>query len=401
MTAFKQPLRSFCDFIGRGISPKYVEVDGIVVVNQKCIRDGRVDFAITRLTHKNTTIKTERLVRPWDILVNSTGTGTLGRTASMREFQGNNPITVDSHVTIVRPNPELISPGYLALRIRQCEDAIVNMARGATNQVELSALDLGELLISVLSRPAQDAIAEKIFNYDDLIENNVRRIELLDEAARLIYREWFISLRYPGHEHTKFVDGVPEGWDRTTIAKSTDFLSRGISPSYDDDAPCLVLNQKCIRDGLLDLGPARHQSKKVPVAKLVRVGDVLVNSTGAGTLGRVAQVLEEVPDCTVDSHVTIVRPREGLSLTWFGMTLISMQSVIEGMGKGATNQTELSKTDLGELRLTIPSESVLKEFDQVVAPLRQQVQVLRNQNKALQKARDLLLPRLMSGEIAI
>jgi type I restriction enzyme S subunit len=319
----------------------------------------------------------------------------------MREFQGNNPITVDSHVTIVRPNPELISPGYLALRIRQCEDAIVNMARGATNQVELSALDLGELLISVLSRPAQDAIAEKIFNYDDLIENNVRRIELLDEAARLIYREWFISLRYPGHEHTKFVDGVPEGWDRTTIAKSTDFLSRGISPSYDDDAPCLVLNQKCIRDGLLDLGPARHQSKKVPVAKLVRVGDVLVNSTGAGTLGRVAQVLEEVPDCTVDSHVTIVRPREGLSLTWFGMTLISMQSVIEGMGKGATNQTELSKTDLGELRLTIPSESVLKEFDQVVAPLRQQVQVLRNQNKALQKARDLLLPRLMSGEIAI
>jgi len=82
------------------------------------------------------------------------------------------------------------------------------------------------------------------------------------------------------------------------------------------------------------------------------------------------------------------------------MALVSMQSVIEGMGKGATNQTELSKTDLGELKLT-PSKAVSDEFDQLVSPLRRQVQVLRNQCKALQRARDLLLPRLMSGEIEV
>ncbi len=261
--------------------------------------------------------------------------------------------------------------------------------------------DLHAYRVRVPDLAAQVSIANKLSVYDDLIDNNKRRIKLLEEAARLTYRGWFVRFRFPGHELTKIQNGLPEGWHRAAITDLAEFLSRGISPAYDDDVQGLVINQKCVRDGLLDLGPARHQSKKVPASKFVRVGDVLVNSTGAGTLGRVAQVLEEIPDCTVDSHVTIVRPRENLSPAWFGMALVSMQSVIEGMGKGATNQTELSKTDLGELKLTVPSKSVSDEFDQLVSPLRRQVQVLRNQCKALQKARDLLLPRLISGEIDV
>jgi type I restriction enzyme S subunit len=247
----------------------------------------------------------------------------------------------------------------------------------------------------------QDRITGFIRAYDLLIENNCRRIRLLEDVVKQVYREWFVRLRFPGHEHSVPENGVPKGWMRSTIAECTEFLSRGISPTYDDDASGLVLNQKCIRGGLLDLGPARHQSKKPPASKMVQVGDVLVNSTGAGTLGRVAQVMEEIGDCTVDSHITIVRSKAELSASWFGMTLVSMQSLIEGMGKGATNQTELSKTDLGEVKLIVPPISLAMEFEQLVSPLRRQTQVLRNQNVALEKGRDLLLPRLMSGEIEV
>jgi len=279
-------------------------------------------------------------------------------------------------------------------------EALAGSAKGAA-QNNLNAGQVKEFEIPWFPIERQEAIADRLWQIDDLIENNRRRIKLLEEATRLIFREWFVHLRYPGHEHNQIANGVPVGWYETNIRESTEFLSRGISPSYDDDAPGLVINQKCIRDGLLDLEPARRQSKKVPAPKVVQVGDVLVNSTGAGTLGRVAQVMEDIADCTVDSHVTIVRPNPDLGVAWFGMTLLSLQSLIEGMGKGATNQTELSKTDLGEVKLVIPPVALAAEFEQLVSPLRRQTQVLRNQNVALQKGRDLLLPRLMSGEITI
>ena len=90
----------------------------------------------------------------------------------------------------------------------------------------------------------------------------------------------------------------------------TSFISRGIAPKYDDAGPGIVINQKCVRNGRLSLGPARHQSKEVPKDKAVRIWDVLINSTGEGTLGRVAQIQEGIANCTVDSHLTIVRPHE-------------------------------------------------------------------------------------------
>lgn len=308
--------------------------------------------------------------------------------------------TFESHLIRVRLNTDIANPDFYFYYLNSSITPVKSIVTQGV-QAGIRASELSEIQVFVPELGTQHRIAAILAAYDDMIEINRRRIKLLEGAARLIYREWFVRLRFPGHEHTKIENGLPEGWHQAAIADLTDFLSRGISPSYDDDAPGLVINQKCIRDGLLDLGPARRQSKKVPNSKLVLAGDVLVNSTGAGTLGRVAQVLEEIPDCTVDSHVTIVRPREDLSQAWFGMALVSMQSVIEGMGKGATNQTELSKTDLGELKLSVPSKLVSDEFDQLVSPLRRQVQVLRNQCKALQSARDLLLPRLMSGEIEV
>ncbi|MDY0095776.1 MAG: restriction endonuclease subunit S [Candidatus Vecturithrix sp.] len=192
----------------------------------------------------------------------------------------------------------------------------------------------------------QGRIASILSAYDNLIENNRRRIQLLEQAARLLYKEWFVYLRFPGHEHSKIVDGVPEGWERTTVGELASFISRGITPKYDDDAPGIVINQKCIRNRMVSLDLARHQTKKVPPAKLVQSCDVLINSTGAGTLGRVAQLLFSIDEGTVDSHVTIVRPKKGVPIHYFGMHITGLESYIATLGRGATNQTELSKDDV-------------------------------------------------------
>ncbi|MCA9046375.1 MAG: hypothetical protein KDA69_18765, partial [Planctomycetaceae bacterium] len=228
-----------------------------------------------------------------------------------------------------------------------------------------------------------------------------RRMALLEESVRLLYREWFVRLRFPGHEHTRIVDGVPEGWERRTLNKLTSFLKRRITPTYDDEAEGLVINQKCIRDGRVNLDLARRQSKQVPPERLIQLGDVLVNSTGEGTLGRVAQVKVIIPNCTVDTHVTIVRPVDDVARHYFGLAVMDWEPRFSTMGKGATNQTELSPATIGETEIVMPSHILLEQFELFAEPLYEQVTNLVNQNQKLRAARDLLLPRLMSSEIAV
>lgn len=268
-------------------------------------------------------------------------------------------------------------------------------------QDNLSQEKLLSIQFSVPSVDEQRRIANVLSAYDDLIENNRRRMALLEDAARQLYREWFVRLRFPGHEHTKIVKGVPEGWEYKPIMKLTCFLSRGITPIYDDDANGLVINQKCIRNGRLDLSFVRHQSREYKSDRQVQHGDVLVNSTGEGTLGRVAQVLAPIENCTVDTHVTIVRPTSSIGIHYFGQALMAWESRFSTMGRGATNQTELSPKQIGSVDILVPPRSLIQQFEDFATPSFRQIWVLMDQNQKLRIARDLLLPKLMSGEVPV
>jgi len=178
-------------------------------------------------------------------------------------------------------------------------------------------------------------------------------------------------------------------------------LSRGITPKYDDAAPGLVINQKCIRGGLLSLAAARRQSKEVKPERLLQVGDILINSTGTGTLGRVAQVRSEIPNCTADTHVTIVRPLDTECFGYFGVALLELEPLLSTMGVGATNQTELGRVNIAALSLIEPSPDIRKEFQAIIWPIFTQVETLAKTNNLLSAARDELLPKLMSGAIRV
>jgi type I restriction enzyme S subunit len=105
-----------------------------------------------------------------------------------------------------------------------------------TTMLNLSTEIVSALPIRYPALGVQQRIADILFSYDELIENNRRRMVLLEEAVRQLYREWFVRLRFPGHEHTRITNGVPEGWERRSISELTVFLGRGIAPHYDDDA---------------------------------------------------------------------------------------------------------------------------------------------------------------------
>lgn len=293
-------------------------------------------------------------------------------------------------------------PRFIAYFLQTMSFASQNAA-GAVPGVNRNHLHAMEVRVPILA--VQRRIAEVLSAYDGLIENCQRRIRILEEVARALYREWFVLFRYPGHENVPLVSSplgeVPKKWAIVALADLTDLISRGIAPRYAEDGPSIVINQKCIRDQRLNLGPARRQQKPIPSDKLVRVGDVLINSTGVGTLGRVAQVLSAVEACTVDTHVTIVRPKAGTDPDYFGVALLSLESSFERMGIGATGQTELGRGAIGAVELCVPPRELSVRFGELVRPMRAESDVLSRRIENLRKTRDLLLPRLLSGKIGL
>lgn len=247
----------------------------------------------------------------------------------------------------------------------------------------------------------QRRIADILSAYDDLIENNRKQIKLLEEAAQRLYKEWFVDLRFPGHDHTKIVDGVPEGWEKTTVSNISSILRRGISPKYNDQAELMVINQKCIRQTVVTFDEARRQEKLFPEEMNLQDSDTVICSTGAGTLGRVGQIFGNYPQTTFDSHVTLVRAKSGFGKQYLFHFLKCCQSYLMGMGKGSTNQLELSRRTIQDLEILIPLEEIGQMFESLVQSIHDKISAVNAEIDRLQSARDRLLPKLMSGEVEV
>ena len=318
------------------------------------------------------------------------------------------PVMCASFCKLIRIDPERALPGYV-FRVLQAAyadgrlDSFQVQSTGITNFKWKPFLE--HFTIKLPDPEVQRRVAAALDLFDDLIENNRRRVEVLEEMARAIYREWFVKFRYPGHENVPLIDSalgpIPEGWIARPLREVSSVVARGISPKYADEGEWVVLNQKCVRDGRVSFGPSRRQERAVSDAKRIRTGDVLINSTGVGTLGRVAMYRGPSAGVTVDSHVTISRPAEESLNPWYALSILGMQAEIERLGAGATGQTELRKTDVEALELVQPVAAVLDAFSVAVSPLLEQVDVFLTQIETLSALRDLLLPKLVTGQIEV
>ncbi len=194
------------------------------------------------------------------------------------------------------------------------------------------------------------------------------------------------------------------GWEAAKLGEITSFLNRGISPKYVEDGGILVLNQRCIRDHCISFDQARrHDSNARSVnGRQIQAGDVLVNSTGTGTLGRVAQLRTEPPEpATVDSHVTIVRPRPGLFFNeFFGYMLRNIEDELKESGDGCGGQTELSRTLLAN-KFVVCFPKSLPEQRWIVGILDEAFEGIAtakaNAEKNLQNSRALFESHLHNG----
>lgn len=284
---------------------------------------------------------------------------------------------------------------YWLMRTHSYQRSIANSSTGSTVH-HTSPSKIYDFRFKAPCFEKQREIAHILFSYEYLIENNQKQIKLLEESAQRLYKEWFVDSRFPGWENTKIVDGVPEGWEKTTISSVSSVLRRGISPKYNDNATFTVINQKCIRQTIVDFSESRKQEKTFSSEMALIDGDTVICSTGAGTLGRVGQVFGSPTNATFDSHVTLVRTNGRIGAQLLFQSLKDQQTYLQDSGKGSTNQLELSRTTIAECPVFIPSEPVSKHFEVLVQPIHDLISKISQSILSLQNSKDMMLSKLMN-----
>lgn len=282
-------------------------------------------------------------------------------------------------------NPRFV---YFALKCLGLERFNVGGANPTLNRNHIHGLP-----IYLPKRKVQDDIVSVLSVYDDLIENNRRRITLLEEAAQLLYREWFVHFRFPGHEHVKIKDGLPEGWERRPLLDLAD-ITMGQSPKsqfYNDHGDGLPFHQ-----GVTDYGFRfiSHRTYSTMVTKIAEAKDILVSVRAP--VGRINITRDKI---VLGRGLAAIRSRNRhQSFLFYALKNHFYAEDIIGSGAiyAATNKKELEGQEL-----IVPSSTLLTEFEAQAAPIDEQIANLTSQNEKLALARDLLLPRLMNGEIAV
>lgn len=361
--------------VGRGIAPKYDDDGDFLVVNQRCIRDGRVSLDIARRHNSGARkVKADKVLSAGDVLVNSTGVGTLGRTAPLRDVQSS--ITADSHVTILRPLPD-ISSRWFAYAVSALEPEIENLAEGSTGQTELSRHRLADLELTVPPLSEQRAIAATLGALDDKIESNRRIIGLIPRLVRahvnsaISHSSTFISVS----DLATFVNGGA--------------YTKGATGT----------GRMVIRIAELNSGPGRstvYNDIKVPDEKIARAGDILMS--WSGSLGVYRWYRDEA---IINQHIFKVSPTGYPAWLVFDR-LDEVMSVFRRVAADkATTMGHIQRGHLISTNVEIPTQGALEELETKISPLWDRLLLAERENLDLEQLRDALLPELLSGRIHV
>ena len=366
-------------------------------IRARDIKGGKIDDSNLAYINKETQEKISRyIVNAGDVVITIAGTiGEIGYVT--QEFDGFNLTENAIRLTDFSSDVDSQFVAYWLL-LPSSHEHMTGVAAGSA-QPKMGIYKVEQIPITLPDLLCQQRIVSILSAYDSLIETNQRQIKLLEEAAQRLYREWFVDLRFPGHEHVPVVDGVPEGWKKAKLIEVCSVLRRGISPAYNETGAFTVISQKCIRQAIMNIGEARRQEKEYLPELNLQDSDIVICSTGTGTLGRVGQVFGDYNRTTFDSHVTLVRAKRNPEYVYH--TVKAREEYLMGMGRGSTNQQELYRNVIEELEILLPPEDIVIRAEQLLSNIHGRITALNNQISGLTEARDRLLPKLMNGEIEV
>ena len=316
-------------------------------------------------------------------------------------------VCLGQRTVLIRPDRSKADPAYLNyyLNAPKQRHKLLSNSNGATvSHVNMPIIH--NLPVDLPPLPVQSRIAGVLSAYDKLIENNRRQIKLLEEAAQRLYKEWFVDLRFPGHETTPIHNGVPEGWAKGSLLDLADVV-RGCSYSSDQ---IVAGNRTLINLGNLTpfggfrFGYEKPFSGKARPDQTVCQGDVVMGLTEQATgLAGYAALLPCVPtDSVISADLVKLSPREGVprlfvyALLQYGR----LSALISPLANG-TKIKHLRPESLPRAVALLPATALMKRYAEVVKPMFDKIALAQQQIVAAREARDRLLPKLMSGEIEV
>lgn len=320
------------------------------------------------------------------------------------------PVTCASFARFIRLDPELVEPGFVYWWLQHMYESrqLLAFHTQHTGVARFQWTTCSHsITVPPVDRPAQRKIATILFAYDDLIQNNNRRIRLLEEIAQRLYREWFIDFRYPGHETVPLVDSelgpIPRGWHVRSLSQlvTTQY-------GYTESATTTPVGPRFLRG--MDINKASYIDwSTVPYCPIDAVGHtkyrlsegdvIVIRMADPGKVG----IVETDVDAVFASYLIRVRPLSELLTPYFLFYFMSSdryQSFVTGASTGTTRKS-LSAPLITSIALPLPTRSLQGAFAGIVAPVRHLLTQLLAASANLRAARNLLLPRLISGEIDV
>ena len=316
-----------------------------------------------------------------------------------------NQFWASDNTIIAKPISGSINIGFSYLLLQSIN---LNRYAGGAAQPLLTQIVLKQVETKVPSLLIQKKIAAIIFAYDNLIENNTRRIQILEEMAQRIYKEWFVDFKYPGHENDHLVDSelgmIPEGWELKKTGEVFGIIGGGTPstkvPGYWENGTINWYSPKDLTKSdsmfaltsgsqISDLGLQKSSAKLFPAFSVML--------TSRATIGVVA--INTTEACTNQGFITCI-PSENMSTYQIYYWLLNNIKMFLAYSSGATFK-ELTKTTFKKFDLVVPPKKTSSLFNELVIPIASEILTLQKQNGNLSQTRDLLLPKLISGKIDV
>jgi len=382
------------------------KTEGVPVIKIKNIRVGYVDLSeVDYIDPSFLTLPEKYHVKGGDLLISLTGShlsqpnSVVGRVALHSSSLGNCLLNQRAGKIILK-NADTCDQLYLfyVLYTQEKRREIAVMAAGAASQANVSPTQVESIEINLPPLETQRKIASILSAYDGLIENNTRRIKILEEMARMIYREWFVNFCFPGHEQVKMVDSqlgmIPEGWEVRELLDLSEvtygFAFKADQFSVEPSGKPVVR----IRD-VLEGRSSTYSTEKPADKYFVQNGDVLVGMDGDFHMGfwvggeaylvqRVARFRSKGDISNYHLFLAMEKPIQDFNATITGTTV-----------------AHLGDKHIKTIQVAWPDKVLLTKVNQIFDPLLKHILKLRLKNQNLRQTRDLLLPKLISGEVAV
>lgn len=321
-------------------------------------------------------------------------------------MKSNIPFVFQRHIAILRPDVEKIAPDFLYYTMLDRDFYMkADAAAIGAAQRTISLTALRNMEIEVPHIEMQKKISKVLSSYDNLIENNHKQIKLLEEAAQRLYKEWFVDLRFPGHEDVAIVDGVPEGWYLCAIKDICLRINAGGTPSrrnmnYWNNSKIKWYKTGELQDcWLIDAEEyISEEGLNNSSAKIFPKNTIMMAIYASPTLGRLG-ILSSEAACN-QAALCLVADEEIISWQWLYHKLYELRDDFNAVAKGA-GQQNISADVVKSKEVLLPSKELIKKYTLITKNMFNKRLALQLQNKQLAEARDRLLPKLMSGEIEV